>query len=294
MKYEALIREIPSSLKEECEFKGTIETITYTTTDYKGNPDSKYAFVYVPYGYNAREEYEIMYLIHGGFENAEKYLYQDGEANPLKRIVDNLTAQKEIKQTLIVTPSWYPNNKIVEASPEECRRMTQHFPQELPDLMKAVETKYHTFAKTADDKGFKESRTHRCVCGWSMGSVTTWFIFDNHIAYFNRFGNMSCDSWVVGWEGGRVCTEETVQALKDSIDRQGFEPKDFFIYAITGDKDIAYPTLGPQMQEMMKHPDKFVFEGENQNASYLLWPDGEHHTQWRLLYSYNVIRNFLG
>ena len=99
--------EIPQEyVSEECAQKGRVERIDYQSTDLEGNVMDKYAFVYVPYGYDDSKPYEILYLIHGGGEDAEKYLYKDGEENPLKRSVDHLIANGEIKPSLIVTPSW--------------------------------------------------------------------------------------------------------------------------------------------------------------------------------------------
>ena len=60
----------------------------------------------------------------------------------------------------------------------------------------------------------------------------------------------------------------------------------------TGTKDQAWPNLTPQAEIMHSYPELFRFEGEKQNTVYLVWPEGEHHTQWRLQYTINVIRQF--
>ncbi len=292
MKFNDIIEEIPAELLEECDQKGTMERVDYHTHNYLEEEEDKYAFVYKPYGYDETKEYEIMYLIHGGGEDAEKYLYKDGENNPLKRIVDNLVKNGTIKPTLIVTPSWYTKNKVDRGI--DHLEMTKHFPQELPDLMKVVETKYHTFAKTADDEGFRASREHRAVGGWSMGCCTTWFVFSKHIGYFNRFGHMSCDSWIYENNGGKLHSHETAEALANAAIEQGFDKKDFSSYIITGTKDFTFPNVAMQAGAMMAWPEIFKFGGDDQNVTYLVWKDGEHHTQWRLQYTYNLIKNFLG
>ena len=52
---------------------GTIEQISYTTYDYFGDGSEieKYANVYLPYGYDKEEKYNVLYLMHGigGDEN---------------------------------------------------------------------------------------------------------------------------------------------------------------------------------------------------------------------------------
>ncbi len=291
MKFNTIIEEIPASMAEECAKKGVVERIDYKTTNYLKEPEDKYAFVYVPNGYDPAKAYEIMYLIHGGGETAEKYLYQDGEANPLKKAVDHLMAEGTIQPSLIVTPSWYPKN-TVDRGPDH-RMLTENFRREIYDLMVAVESKYHTYAKTADDAGFTASREHRAVGGWSMGCCTTWWVFSEHIAWFNRFGHMSCDSWIVEKDGGRSKSEETAETLANCAREQGYSKKDFSSYIITGTKDFTFPNVALQAGAMLAFPDIWKFDGEDQNAIFLCWKDGEHHTPWRLQYSYNLIKNFL-
>jgi hypothetical protein len=171
--------------------------------------------------------------------------------------------------------------------------LPKKFEEEIVDLMKVVETKYHTFAKDITDEGFRQSRDHRYIAGWSMGSVTTWSIFSRHIAYFRKFGNMSCDSWIVEQDGGKNCPNETAEALIEAIRKQGFDRHDYENYIITGSKDGTYNQVILMQGCLIGYPDYFLFSGEGQNASFLIWKDGEHHTPWRLQYTYNVIKNFL-
>ncbi len=291
MKFNEFIEEIPQELLEEAANKGKVERIDYVTKHLNGSDMNKYAFVYTPYGYDETKEYEILYLIHGGGEDAEKYLYKDGEANPLKRVVDNLIENGIIQPSIIVTPSWNLNNVPNREYPG--REQTDNFKNEIVDLMKVVETKYSTYAASIDDEGFTSSREHRSVAGWSMGSVTTWCIMSQHVGYFKRFGNMSCDSWIACQDGGKLQPNETAELLTDAIKAQGYSRKDFESYIITGSKDATYAQVTLMVGCLMAFPEYFLFDGEEQNAIYLVWKDGEHHTQWRLQYTYNVIKNFL-
>ena len=94
MKFFNRIDEIDPRLYEECVEKGTVERVDYNTTNYDGSPMEKHAYVYLPYGYDENKQYDILYLIHGGAESAEKYIYQNGEENPLKRAVDHMVAER--------------------------------------------------------------------------------------------------------------------------------------------------------------------------------------------------------
>ena len=192
MKFKSRLEEIDPRYYTPCEQKGSLERIEYKATNYDGRVMDKYAYVYLPCGYDPEKEYDILYLIHGGGESAEKYLYLGGEENQLKNAVDHLIAEKTIKPLIICTPSPYPDNKVVTSSGDNAS-FVRHFHNELCDeLMPIVESRYHTFAKSSDAQGLKEARRHRAVMGWSMGSFTTWCVFLSRIGWFDRFGFLSC------------------------------------------------------------------------------------------------------
>ena len=46
------------------------------------------------------------------------------------------------------------------------------------------------------------------------------------------------------------------------------------------------------MGALMAYPEVFDFYSDEQNTTYVMWPEGEHHTQWRLQYTINAIRQF--
>ena len=283
MNYTNIIESIDPLYYTECEHKGKVERIDYATS-YLGRPMDKYAFVYTPYGYDENQPYEILYLIHGGLEYAEKYLYEKGEENPLKRAVDHMIDRKEIPPVIIVTPSGYPDNKIPE---KHDSAVVNEFHKELVnDLLPAVEGKYKTF----------NDRNHRSVMGWSMGSMTTWSIFMNRIANFSRFaflsGHASVGDKPLGLDAhfDRQWANDTINQVIEAVKAQGFTKKDYSIYAITGTQDIVYEPFTLQMGVLQSCKEYFEFYGPEQNAAYLVWKDGEHHTPWRLQYTINAIK----
>ncbi len=293
MKFLNRIEEIDPRCYEECAEKGKVERIDYQTTKYDGSPMDKYAFVYTPYGYDPEKEYEILYLIHGGAENAEKYLFQGGEENPLKRAVDNLIAEKTIKPILIVTPSEYPHND--KAYPmQDSAIFCEYFQNELVnDLLPAVESKYHTYAgfDTSAEK-LTQAREKRHIMGWSMGCMTTWYTFLKRISYFSKFGMLSCFCAIHGQDPTKEWADQTAQTIVESIQKQGFTKKDYDVYIITGSLDIVYEKCALQSTALFAYPEYFDFYSNEQNATYLIWPQGEHHTQWRLQYTINAIKQF--
>ena len=68
---------------------------------------------------------------------------------------------------------------------------------------------------------------------------------------------MSGDCWSYGELGGSRHDRETAALLAETAEKH-----DFYIHALTGDKDIAYPNLSAQIEAMRAYPDVFRF-GEN-------------------------------
>ena len=60
-------------------------------------------------------------------------------------------------------------------------------------------------------------------------------------------------------------------------------------YNVIAEK-IAYEGLTLLMGALLAYPDTFEFyDKSRQNATFLTWLEGEHHTQWRLQYTINAI-----
>ena len=289
MKLPVRIFDIEEQYYEECAHKGKVERIDYHTRSYLGEEMDKYAFVYVPYGYDTKKKYEILYLIHGGGESAEKYLYQDGENNVLKRIVDNMIERKQMRKCLICTPSFYPYNKNTER--DGALEFTKAFAREMrKDLIPAVEGRFHACAQSTEIKDLVLSRNRRYAAGWSCGSAATWFLFLEDLAYFSAFGAMSADCWSQGVFGSRSNPKETAKDLCNAVYAQGYKPGDYHIFSITGDKDeFNWDTMPPLAEALKAYPEEF----DREHFRFYYWKDGEHHTPWRLAYTYNILSTFL-
>ena len=109
-KYRETADEAPASQR------GTIETITYETETYdEGNSVkmSKQANVYLPAGYDASKQYNVLYLMHGGGENMNTWLVENDYSGN-KKMVDNLIANGEINPLIIVTPTFYRPSDVPE------------------------------------------------------------------------------------------------------------------------------------------------------------------------------------
>lgn len=150
------IAAIPAAYTAPSQHPGSVVRLDYPT-----GAESKYAYVYVPYSYDANKQYDILYMMHGGGGSAGSLFGGEGQSNDIKNAIDHLIENGEMEPLLIVTPTFYTQangSSSVSGSWDAVRV----FPQELTAyLMPAVESAYSTYAETADDAGFRASRDHR-------------------------------------------------------------------------------------------------------------------------------------
>ena len=151
-----------------------------------------------------------------------------------------------------------------------------------------VEKKYRTYAPTADMDGFAASRTHRGIGGFSMGSVTTWYAFQQALSCFGWFLPLSGDSWIEGRRGGVYYPETTAIKLAKAVAQQGYTPEDYLIYCITGSKDIAWDAVDAQIHAMEKQ-EEFRF---GTNIFYGLKQEGWHSVEEVRHYAYHALPDF--
>jgi len=246
--------------------KSKTETINYRTT-YQDKEYKKQATVYVPAKYDNKKKHNIIYLMHGSTESGRDF-YQDGN---FKKILDKLNRVDKLKNTIVVFPTYYPNRSFVNSDYYRDRPLNKNFAKKelTKDLMPAVEKKYHTYAKTTDNEGFKESRRHRAFGGFSMGSITTWYVFENNLKYFHDFLPMAGDSWTIKPDGGAVASKRTASRLAESTDSRSFQ-----ILAAVGANDGTSGSMTPQIEAMWRLP-----EFNHQNLKYYTQKGGSHSPQ---------------
>ncbi len=281
---EKVFKTVPDKYKAEIKEQGIIENLEYTTTNLDNGKDVKKLNVYLPYGYNpsdATKKYNVLYLMHGGGENENTIFGGPGQDRELKRIIDNMIANGELEPLIVVTPTFYGG-----------KNDTAFFPEELiSTVVPLIETKYNTYAASGDIKDLKASREHRAFGGFSMGSVTTWYTFINCLDYFKYYMPLSGDCWVFGQKAGSEKSKETAEYLAKAAKDAGYGPKDYYILCATGNLDIAYPNLKPQIDAMKELKDSFIYSGDLKkgNFYFIVSDGGTHAWNWVNQYIFDIL-----
>lgn len=273
---------IPDEYRTICAEAGKIETLDYVTRDTDGSPRNKQCRVYLPYGYDSGKRYEVLYLMHGYGGGIRTIFEGTTNGRKLQNVVDHLIADGRMRPMIVVTPTI--TNYQTEAN------WTQ-FPKELrEDIITSVEGRYSTYARSTSPEDLIASRDHRAFGGFSMGSTTTWNVFEFDLAYFRTFIPISGTSWALGQMAEENLADATAALMRRSVIDQGYTKDDFFIFAATGTNDIAYP-LHTHIEAMRRLSDMFVFDYRPSvgNLYFLLAQGGQHNYDWVTDYLYAIL-----
>ncbi len=273
MNFNKAIMDVPEKYRKEID-GGKIEKIFYTTKVNEAQIE-KHAYVYLPPCYDEKREYDIFYFMHGGGDGAESYFFGEGREGHLKNMLDHMIKDKLIKPLIVVTPTFYTGG--TDGSVPDAYEHVVKFPNELvKDLVPAVEGRYSTFAVSTDEKAIENSREHRTFCGFSMGSACVWEVFINCLDYFKYYMPISGDCWAVEEYGGGKKAFETAKYLSEVVKKSKYKD-DFFIYAVTGTNDVAFPAMKEQLEAMATFEEfKLTKNDEGGNVAWNVKEGGVH------------------
>lgn len=278
------LAQIPKEYFSPASEQGTVERLDYQTYESMSYDEQttqldKTAYVYLPYGYSEERQYNVLYLMHGGWSNETTYLGTPEDPHELKNVIDHAIQDGRMLPVIVVCPTY--NNTSLEDSADYglALRLTDHYHNELVnDLIPAVEGKYSVYAGGTSEQELKESRSHRAFAGFSMGSVTTWHTFQYCMDYFRYFlpssGNLTSDG----------------AYMEQLVTDAGYGPEDFFIYAMSGTEDFAYAAFTDQIQAMLDAPGGIFTEADNGNSgnlAYRLQEGNAHDGNAAMQYIYN-------
>ena len=276
---------VPSEFFQTATRQGTIELVEYDSKDYTQSSlpaTRKPAYVYVPYGYDPSKQYDVIYLLHGWTGVAEEYfLGRSGNSRTgLVNIFDNLIQRGLCRPFIAVSPTWDKDNRSKDWG--ESTREAAVFSQEyVNDLIPAVETRYSTYLTEATPEGILASRAHRAIGGFSLGSITTWYVFEQAFPYSRMYLPMSGDNWSQGMYGGAYYPDATAKFLADLVNTSPYK-NDFYVWYAVGTEDVRIDQTHNQALAMAKLTDTF-----NVNTfSYHMKEGGRHdfNAVWEFCY----------
>ena len=278
------LEQVPDDYKKPAQVQGSIERLDYKTYESfsyaeKSKQLDKTAYVYLPADYDKGQQYNIFYLMHGGWSNETTWLGTPEQPSEFKNILDHAIADGKIKPLIIVCPTYNNTSGEDSADYSLALKLTDQYHQELVgDLIPAAESKYSTFAEDTTEEGIKDSRDHRGFGGFSMGSVATWHTFQYCLDYFRYFMPMSGNSSTDG------------EYMADMVRKSGHAADDFFIYAMSGTDDFAYSAFKSQIEAMAAASDKTFVMADNEQEGNLAFREqegGVHDGNYASQYTYN-------
>ncbi len=235
---------------------GTVERVNYQTAVYEdGKTYDKYCNVYLPCCYDPSDKsrkYNVVYYQHGNTCDPELVNIPE-----YRRKLDCMFDSGLIEPCIIVYITYYfdvlenvktrKTTGYVPAGDGNFEGVRPNYYKEvLQDIIPAVELRYNTFLKDASPASVKESRDHRAFCGYSRGSVCTWYMLHNNFEYFRYFMPMSCMTTAGHHIHDVLEPEEVISYITDPIKAHPELP--FFIFASNG-----YPNDVMPMTEQMKY-----------------------------------------
>ena len=231
-KFPSELSEIPQSYFAASDAPGELRELyydTYESFSYEqhSQPLRKRAIVYLPHGYDEGKQYNILYLMHGGWSNETSTLGTPEKPSDFKNVIDNAIAQGDFAPLIIVCPTYNNTSGQDSADFSLALRLTRNYHNELVnDLIPAVESAFSTYAAGISADELMAARDHRAFGGFSMGSVTTWRTFEYALDYFRSFIPMSC---------GTSLDDESIWRAAE-----GRSQNDYFVMMMVGTSDFSY------------------------------------------------------
>ncbi len=213
--------------------------------------------------------------MHGGGENENTLFFQ--KDTMLQNMLDHMIMNGELEPLIVVTPTFNGSGSEAGNFYEELRASVIPF----------VEGKYSTYAESTSEADIKASRMHRAYGGFSMGSVSTWAVFQNDLDLVGYFMPLSGDHWQGSGAYGKA------KSLADAVDKFGYDTNQYYIFAATGSDDIAYPNINPQVEEMKKMSQfNFTSDFSQGNFYFMVAPGKTHWWGYVRHYVYDALPYF--
>ena len=278
---------IPSELKEVNDKKGVVEKFEYDTKiyDINGNGTTavkKKAEIYLPYDYDESNEYDVLYLMHGGGEDQSYWLTKEKDT---VKVLDNIFAQGLAEPCLIVCPTFYTGSSSTGSMDSEATDIFQY--EFRNDLVPTIEADYATYCDgDTSIENLIATREHRGFAGLSMGSMTS--------IRTALLGCLDIVGYISSMSGGYDASDDTGELGYAKVEEAVTETfKDYpVLYWLNqnGTGDIAL-TPHEKLKDLVLDRLSDYFK-EDENYKWILFQGGQHDfTAW-LVHLYNTLQIF--
>ena len=139
---------IPQDYLSESDQPGTLVELEYDTYESMTYSEKdlvihKRAIVYLPYRYSEDIEYNVFYLMHGGWSDETTYLGTPDYPSEFKNVLDNAMADGKILPMIVVCPTYNNESNTDSSSYSLALQLTDNYHNELiNDLIPAAEGTY--------------------------------------------------------------------------------------------------------------------------------------------------------
>lgn len=169
---------------EECPEKGTVESVYYATKNYsaEGTPEiRKKMNVYLPFGYDPSEKYDVLVLLPGYASNEDSLLVdpltfgeEESESAMLSDLLDNIIFRKISRPVIAVNISWSANIGGTGLDWIWKNDIRQVAAEMRNDIIPYLTENYSTYAAPGSSRYDEEVRQHFGMFGFSYGAEMTY------------------------------------------------------------------------------------------------------------------------
>jgi len=287
-------RDLPENLRVPCAQQGTVETVTYTTHDYEreelyGEAEEfeKEMSVYLPYGYDPAEKYDLLILLHGLGGSEDYWLVEEQEYGQWSGIMlstvnmlDQMIASGQCEKLIIACPTFYADEANVETyDPMWDGRL--FWPELRYDILPALVERYSTYAADSSAEAICAARDHFGYAGLSMGSIITYqSVLPHCIDLFGWYGCLSGFGYDVPLLMNEVKAFET---------EQGQEYPIRYLFNTAGTMDAAWEEHWAGYCSMVGAWDKVK---QDENTAFVTVQYARHDYKCWILGLYNCLQVF--
>ena len=179
---------LPDRFYEESEHPGSITPLSYQNAEPGWAEYTRHLLVYLPYGYDPQEQYNVLILLHGTGDDETAWLsyphYVLDRTMEVRCIFDRMIEEQIIEPLIIVTARLYEDYGSYSGDPTADRLAA-----ELRDiLLPCIVDRYATWAASSSPEDISAARQHFALGGLYWGSYFTYASgMRQNLPYFGNF-----------------------------------------------------------------------------------------------------------